>query len=94
MDSKLTVTLITIALATLLGGCASQTTTEVEFGNSVRDVTMNQTYDVGATLDSEPDTVVGGDPYQLENAINGHRERSAQSSGGGYKTHMSSGNRR
>ncbi len=40
---------------------------------------MNQTYDLGAAIYSESDAVVGGDPYQLENVINAHRERSSQS---------------
>jgi hypothetical protein len=65
MNKNLKATVITIATATVLGGCASQTTTETGFGNAVREVTMKQTYDIGATLESEPEATVGADPYQL-----------------------------
>jgi len=79
MNEKLKTAAVTIALVALLGGCTSQTTTEADFGNTVRDVIMNQTHDIGATLESEPEAVTGADPNQLENVINSHRERSAKS---------------
>lgn len=77
-----------IATAVLISGCATQSATEANFGDAVREVTMKQTHDIGATLDSEPNAVVGADPYQLENVINAHRERSAQSQGAGYQKRM------
>lgn len=85
---------LTIVIMALLGGCASQATTEADFGNAVREAIMNQTYDIGATLESQPDAVTGADPYQLENVINAHRERSAQSRSAGYQTGMTTGNHR
>lgn len=94
MNRKLVASVITVSLATLLGGCASQTTTEASFGNAVREVTMKQTYDVGATLESDPEAVVGADPYQLENVVNAHRERSSQSQQAGSKKFVGTGNRR
>jgi hypothetical protein len=94
MNKNLKATVITIATATVLGGCASQTTTETGFGNAVREVTMKQTYDIGATLESEPEATVGADPYQLENVINTHRERSSQSRQTKSEPFVGSGNRR
>lgn len=96
MNRKQIAALIVVATGVIQSGCASQTTTEANFGNAVRDVTMNQTYDLGATLYSEPEAVVGGDPYQLENVINAHRERSSQPSNVGSEIRVGagSGNRR
>ena len=94
MNKRKMSTVIAVTLAALLGGCASQETTETGFGNAVREVMMNQTYDIGATLESEPEAVVGADPYQLENVINAHRERSANSQQTGTDALMRSGNRR
>lgn len=90
--TKMTI-VIAVTLTSLLGGCASQETTETGFGNAVREVIMNQTYDIGATLESEPEAVVGADPYQLENVINAHRERSANTGQTGQATVSKPGHR-
>ena len=79
MNRKLMAAIIVVASGFIQSGCASQTTTEGNFGDTVRDVTMNQTYDLGASAFSNSDPVVGGDPYQLENVINEHREGSSRS---------------
>ena len=88
MNKNLAGSTLIIAAVVLIGGCATQSATEANFGNSVREVTMQQTYDIGATLDSEPEAIVGADAYQLENVINAHRERSAQSQGAGHQKQM------
>jgi len=79
MKMKIAISSMTLTCAFVLSGCATQTASEVNFGRAVRDVTMNQTYDLGATLYSESEAVVGADPYQLENVINTHRDGSSQS---------------
>ncbi len=79
MKRNLIAAVLVVATGVIQSGCASQTTTETNFGDAVREVTMNQTYDLGASVFSNSDPVVGGDPYQLENVINTHRERSSQS---------------
>ncbi len=78
MNRKLIATVMVVTTGVIQSGCASQTTTEANFGDAVRDVMMNQTYDLGASIYSESEAVVGGDPYQLENVIKVYRERSAQ----------------
>lgn len=62
----------TIAVV-LTAGCASQTRTEREFGESVRLMKTNQTYDVGASLYPSQDAVTGGDGTRLENVVEMHR---------------------
>lgn len=79
MKAKSTVLSIALTFAVALSGCATQTASEANFGKAVRDVTRHQTYDLGATLYSEPEPVIGADPYQLENTINTHRDGSSQS---------------
>ncbi len=79
MNRNLIAAVMVVATGVIQGGCASQTATEADFGDAVREVMMNQTYDLGAAIYSESEAVVGGDPYQLENVINAHRERSSQS---------------
>ena len=79
MNRNLIAAVMVVATGVIQSGCASQTATEADFGDAVREVMMNQTYDLGAAIYSESEAVVGGDPYQLENVINAHRERSLQS---------------
>lgn len=79
MNRNLIAAVMIVATGVIQGGCASQTATEADFGDAVREVMMNQTYDLGAAIYSDSEAVVGGDPYQLENVINTHRERSSQS---------------
>ena len=63
----------TVALAiALAGGCASQTATEREFGNSVRAVTAGQIHDMNAALNPQTSAVTGGNGDRLEVVINAH----------------------
>ncbi len=93
MKRNLIATVLIVATGFIQSGCASQTTTESDFGDAVREVMMNQTYDLGASVFSNSDPVVGGDPYQLENVINTHRERSSQPSNVGSEIRIGTGNR-
>ena len=61
----------TIACA-FLAGCASQTTTEREFGDSVRATTQGQIHDIGAALYPNKEAVTGGNPDRLENVVKTH----------------------
>lgn len=81
MKRNLIATGLLVTAAVIQSGCATQSATEASFGDAVRDVTMNQTYDLGASIYAEPEPIVGGDPYQLENVINVHREGSAKPQG-------------
>jgi len=93
MNRNLIAAVMVVATGVIQGGCASQTATEADFGDAVREVMMNQTYDLGASVFSNSDPVVGGDPYQLENVINTHRERSSQPSNVGSEIRIGTGNR-
>lgn len=66
---KLPVTVLAFALVT---GCASQTKTEREFGNTVRAVSLAQIHDMGAALYPETEAVTGGSPDRLENVVKTH----------------------
>jgi hypothetical protein len=81
MNRNLIAALMVVTAGVVQSGCASQSTTETNFGDAVREVMMNQTYDLGASIYAEPEPIIGGDPYQLESVINAHRERSAQPQG-------------
>jgi hypothetical protein len=93
MNRNLIAAVMVVATGVIQGGCASQTVTEDNFGDAVREVMMNQTYDLGASVFSNSDPVVGGDPYQLENVINAHRERSSQPSTVGSAIRIGTSNR-
>jgi hypothetical protein len=69
--------------------CASQTSTEKQFGNAVRQVTQGQIYDGGAALSPSRDAVTGGDPGRLENVINVHRGDVAQPQQFGTSSNLS-----
>jgi hypothetical protein len=82
MNKKLIITIITIAAAATLGGCASKASSQSGFGDAVRNTTMNQVYDKGAAVFTNADPVTGADPYRLENVVNTHRDGGAQQQGG------------
>jgi hypothetical protein len=65
---------------TLITGCASQTGTERDFGNSVRAVTASQMYDRNAALNPETEAVTGGNSDRLEGVVEAHTGEIAQSS--------------
>ena len=93
MNRNLIAAVMVLATGVIQSGCASQTATEANFGDAVREVTMNQTYDLGASIYSDSEAVVGGDPYRLENVINAHRERSSQPQQVGSEIRVGSSNR-
>ncbi len=72
----------TIAAALILTctGCATQDRTESDFGNSVRQMTEQQIYDMNAAASPDPNVVLGGDPDRLNNTLDGHRKDVAEPS--------------
>ena len=75
---------LTIAVATalvLIGtGCANQNRTAADFGNSVRQMTEQQIYDMNAASSPDTNAVLGGDPDRLNNTLEGHRKDVAKPS--------------
>ena len=67
----------------LASGCAAQTKTESEFGDSVRAVSTSQIYDMGAAQYPDKNPVTGGHPDRLENAVRTHAEGTAQGQSAG-----------
>jgi hypothetical protein len=68
------------ALALIVSGCASQSRTAADFGNSVRVMTEQQIYDMNAASSPDPNAVLGGDPDRLNNTLDGHRKDIAKPS--------------
>jgi len=65
----------------LLGaGCANLNTVEADFGNSVRQMTEQQIYDMNAASSPDANAVLGGDPDRLNNTLEGHRKDVAKPS--------------
>jgi hypothetical protein len=75
---------LTIAVSTaliLIGtGCANQNRTAADFGNSVRQMTEQQIYDMNAASSPDTNAVLGGDPDRLNNTLEGHRKDVAKPS--------------
>ena len=75
---------ITITVATALvltgTGCANQNRTAADFGNSVRQMTEQQIYDMNAASSPDTNAVLGGDPDRLNNTLEGHRNDVAKPS--------------
>jgi len=65
---------ITTAIVLLSTGCANQNRTAADFGNSVRQMTEQQIYDMNAATSPDPNAVLGGDPDRLNNTLDGHRK--------------------
>ena len=61
-------------------GCASRYTVEADFGNSVRQMTEQQIYDMNAATSPDANAVLGGDPDRLNNTLEGHRQDVAKPS--------------
>jgi hypothetical protein len=61
-------------------GCANQNIVEADFGNSVRQMTEHQIYDMNAATSPDPNAVLGGDPDRLNNTLEGHRQDVAKPS--------------
>jgi hypothetical protein len=65
---------ITAGLVLISSGCANQTQTAADFGNSVRQMTEQQIYDMNAASSPDTNAVLGGDPDRLNNTLEGHRK--------------------
>jgi len=61
-------------------GCANQDRTAADFGNSVRQMTEQQIYDMNAASSPDSNAVMGGDPDRLNNTLEGHRNDVAKPS--------------
>jgi hypothetical protein len=64
----------------LAAGCASRDIVEADFGNSVRQMTEQQIYDMNAATSPDANAVLGGDPDRLNNTLEGHRQDVAKPS--------------
>lgn len=71
---------ITAGLVLISSGCANQTQTAADFGNSVRQMTEQQIYDMNAASSPDTNAVLGGDPDRLNNTLEGHRKDVAKPS--------------
>ena len=72
MKMRTVTTISILATATLCGACASQTGSEETFGDAVRTVVKNQTYDKNAAANPSSLPITGGNPDRLELVIEGH----------------------
>jgi hypothetical protein len=73
MNMKTATMVVSVLASCLAAGCATQTRTEMEFGDAVRTVTSNQIHDKAAGTAPTDDAVEGGDPYRLEAVVISHR---------------------
>ena len=74
MNNRYLTIVITTAIVLLSTGCANQNRTAADFGNSVRQMTEQQIYDMNAATSPDPNAVLGGDPDRLNNTLDGHRK--------------------
>lgn len=65
---------VTASIVLFCTGCANQGRTAADFGNSVRQMTEQQIYDMNAAASPDPNAVLGGDPDRLNNTLEGHRK--------------------
>ena len=79
MNNKYPTIAITTAIVLFVAGCANQNRTAADFGNSVRQMTEQQIYDINAATFPDPNAVLGGDPDRLNKTLEGHREDVAKS---------------
>ena len=73
MNNRYLTIAITTTIVLLSTGCANQNRTAADFGNSVRQMTEQQIYDMNAATSPDPNAVLGGDPDRLNNTLEGHR---------------------
>lgn len=78
---KVVISLVVVALGS--AGCASASRVEADFGDSVRQVTKAQIYDMDAAMNPDPAAVVGAHPDQIDRAVNAHRNGEAGASSTG-----------
>lgn len=69
--NKKSIAIAAIACA-LAAGCASQTPTERDFGESVRAVTRAQIHNMDAALYPQKEAVTGGHTGRLESVMEAH----------------------
>ena len=74
MNNRYLTITITTAIVLLSTGCANQNRVAADFGNSVRQMTEQQIYDMNAATSPDPNAVLGGDPDRLNNTLDGHRK--------------------
>lgn len=80
MKNKYFVIILAAALTFISSGCANQSRTAADFGNSVRSMVVQQIFDMNAASSPDPNAVLGGDPDRLNNTLDGHRKDVAQPS--------------
>ena len=73
MDWTMTARITTAIAAALLMGCATKGAPEAEFGDAVRHMTEQQTYNTDAAYNPDPNPVLGGDADRLNNVLDAHR---------------------
>ena len=81
MKNRYEIIALAVALIVFSAGCANQNRTAADFGNSVRQMTEQQIYDINAATLPDPNAVLGGDPDRLNNTLEGHRNDVAKPSG-------------
>lgn len=74
MNNRYLTVAISAAILVFIAGCASQSRVAADFGNSVRQMTEQQIYDINAATLPDPNAVLGGDPDRLNNTLEGHRK--------------------
>lgn len=80
MKNRTKTIIIVATLVLLSAGCANQNRTAADFGNSVRQMTEQQIYDMNAASSPDGNAVMGGDPDRLNNTLEGHRNDVAKPS--------------
>jgi hypothetical protein len=80
MKTRYLVMLFAASQILIGAGCANRNVVEADFGNSVRQMTEHQIYDMNAATSPDPNAVLGGDPDRLNNTLEGHRQDVAKPS--------------
>lgn len=80
MNTRIIAITAVAGLTLLASGCANQNRTAADFGNSVRQMTEQQIYDMNAASSPDRNAVLGGDPDRLNKTLEGHRNDVAKAS--------------
>lgn len=80
MKNKYLKITVVAGLVLICSGCANQNRVAADFGNSVRQMTEQQIYDMNAASSPDTNAVLGGDPDRLNNTLEGHRKDVAKPS--------------
>lgn len=78
MGTRLRLTAAATAACLILVGCATETRTEREFGDSVRAVATSQIHDMGAAQYPDKNAVTGGNGDRIEAVIKAHSEATSE----------------